>query len=148
MKCTSTSLLAEILSYVIRQSLRCLFSSHLYDFSIPAHPTFLYFCIFARNPLALRTCNTSMGFLFYLLSLVLPLTYFFFTLYPFMSHHPSRHSYLNYFTFLGLHSISSPISQSALSVNTISIRHDFGVGRRYSVEKKSHHCQTYDYIDR
>lgn len=63
--------------------------------------------------------------------------YLFFTLYTFMSHHPSQHSYLDYFAFLGLYSISSPISQSALNVNTIFNTPWFRslVGRKYSVEK-------------
>jgi len=84
------------------------------------HPSFQYFCIFTRKPLALRTRNTSMGFLLSpFIGTTSDIFIYFFTLYPFMSHHPSQHSYLDYFAFLGLYSISSPISQSALSVNTI-----------------------------
>jgi hypothetical protein len=91
----------------------------------PYFPVLLYICTEPSNTPNMQHLNG-----FSLLSPFIGTTsdIFFLTLYPFMSHHPSRHSYLNYFTFLGLHSISSPISQSALSVNTISIRHDFGFG--------------------
>lgn len=65
-KCTS-ALLSEILFYVLRQSLCCLCSSHLSDFSIPAtllSSTFVYL-------------HENFSHFFYLLSLVLPLTYLF-----------------------------------------------------------------------
>lgn len=116
-----------------------------YRYQPPFFPVLLY--IYTKTSLTPNMQHLNgLSFISFYCYYLWHIYFYFFTLYPFMSHHPSQHSYLDYFAFLGLYSISSPISQSALSVNTIFNKLWFRslVGRQYSVEK-SHYCQMYDY---
>lgn len=74
-KCTS-AFLSEILFYVLRQSLCCLCSSHLSDFSIPATLLSSAF-VYLHENLSHSEHATPQWVFFYLFSLVLPLTYLF-----------------------------------------------------------------------
>ena len=70
-------LLSKILFNVIRQSLCCLCSSHLYDFSMPTALLSFTF-VYLHETLSNFEHATPQWIFFYLFSMVLLLTYFFF----------------------------------------------------------------------